>query len=93
MQALLKCLAAEKGVHSECKHLSRVYMECRASNGLMTVITSESLDAHGMSPDEIARAKGQATPYNRDKTAKGFLAGSGEVEAVREHRATQAKQK
>mgnify|MGYP004361077581 CR=1 FL=1 len=38
-------------------------------------------------------SKGQATPYNRDKTAKGFLAGSGEVEAVREHRATQAKQK
>ena len=83
MTALVECLKRNNNVHSECKHLTRAYMECRATNGLMTVITSDSLDQHGLSAAEIERAKGSAQPYSRSKEKEGFIAGTGEVAAMR----------
>ena len=85
MHALVACLRREKGVHAPCKHLSRKYMECRAGHdGLMTVITHDNLDDHGMSAEEIERsqAKGASIPYRRDKEKDGYVAGTGEVSAM-----------
>ena len=83
MQALMACLKRENGVHSACKHLSRKYMECRAGNDLMTVITADNLDDHGMSAAEIARSKGAGAAYSRSKEKEGYIAGTGEVQALR----------
>ena len=79
MQGLMACLKREGGVHANCKHLSREYLACRMAKQLMA---PEDLDGLGFHAADIAAAK-DFVPYTKKKEREGYIAGTGEVAAMR----------